>query len=519
MIVTFNVVNNGDSITLPYSNSGTYSGTINWGDSTTSVNSYANRTHVYATAGNYDITIDGVASGFNFSSNNVSRQRLIDIKQWGNVGLVGSSFLFMFNGCINLTGISATDAPIFPANTNISGMFIFCNNLGTSTTNINNWDTSNVNSMSQMFQGATLFNENINSWNVGNVIDFGAMFYQASSFNQNLNSWNVSNVTNMNQMFQGASSFNGNITSWNVSSCIQMAQMFAQATSFNQNIGSWNVSNVATMSQMFTGATSFNQDIGSWNVSSLTDMTYMFYLASSFNQNLNSWNVSNVTSMLGVFAVNGAFNGNISNWDVSNVTDMQSMFSQANSFNQDISGWNVSQVTNMINMFLAAPLFNQDLSGWCVTNIPTTPLNFSTGAAAWVLPKPVWGTCPTTTTTTLAPTTTTTVAPTTTTTAAPTTTTTTLPYSYTLFIDFNDDSALVGFTTSAGACGATNSITVYSNSSSIGIGTALYDVYGQPILAAVINEKYFRIGGNYITFQPSAPLQGDGYIIDLIASC
>jgi len=45
-------------------------------------------------------------------------------------------------------------------------------------------------------------------------------------------------------------------------------------------------------------------------------------------------------------------------------------------------------------MFQNAPIFNQDLSGWCVINIPTTPINFDVGASSWVLPKPVWGTCP-----------------------------------------------------------------------------------------------------------------------------
>jgi hypothetical protein len=48
----------------------------------------------------------------------------------------------------------------------------------------------------------------------------------------------------------------------------------------------------------------------------------------------------------------------------------------------------------MIQMFRNATLFNQDLSSWCVTLIPTLPFTFDTGATAWVLPKPAWGTCP-----------------------------------------------------------------------------------------------------------------------------
>jgi len=31
---------------------------------------------------------------------------------------------------------------------------------------------------------------------------------------------------------------------------------------------------------------------------------------------------------------------------------------------------------------------------WCVENIPEEPSIFADGADSWVLPKPVWGTCP-----------------------------------------------------------------------------------------------------------------------------
>src|SRR5690606_34782662 len=38
--------------------------------------------------------------------------------------------------------------------------------------------------------------------------------------------------------------------------------------------------------------------------------------------------------------------------------------------------------------------FNQDLSQWCVSNITSLPYEFDSGATNWLLPRPVWGTCP-----------------------------------------------------------------------------------------------------------------------------
>ena len=353
MILTFYIASNGDSLSLPYWINGTYSGTINWGDGGSSVNSYANRTHTYATSGNYDVTITGLVTEFSFGAYEGSNLQLVDIKQWGNIGI--NSYSGSFYDCNNLTGISATDYPILSGN--ISGMFESCELLGTTATNISNWNTENVTNMGSMFSNNTNFNSDVSSWNVSNVTNMGSMFAN-TNFNYSLNSWNVSNVTNMNAMFS--------------------------ITPFNSDISSWNTSNVTIMNSMFKQASEFNQNISTWNVSGVTDMQSMFESADAFNQNINTW-------------------------DVSSVTNMQGMFGGASVFNQNISTWNVSSVTNMINMFVNASSFNQDLSGWCVTNIPTTPTNFSLFATAWSLPKPVWGTCPTPTPT---PTPTTTPTPT-----------------------------------------------------------------------------------------------------------
>jgi surface protein len=420
-IVVFNATidttskGNNFEVSLPYSNTGTYGGTINWGDGTITTNSFANRAHTYVSGGTYTIRIDGTITEFNvgYYGNNTLSQVLITIDSFGPNFSFGNNLGSYFSNCSHLINI-ASDIPLTGI-TNMSNMFVACSSFDG---NIDYWDVSNVTNMSGMFNGCSSFDRNINYWNVSNVTNMSAMFY-TTPFNQPLNSWNVSNVDDMNNMFGNCSSFNQNISGWNVSNVTNMNYMFGNCSSFNQNIGGWDVSKVTNMFNMFLNCSSFNQDLDGWDVSKVTNMNSMFGNCTSFNQPLSGWNVSNVTNMRYMFNNTSLFNQPLDNWNVSGVTDMSGMFNSCSSFNQNISGWDVSKVTNMSNMFFAAlvfnqplsgwnvsnvtsmdgmfyyaSLFNQDLSHWCVTNIPSKPADFDSGATSWILPEPVWGTCP-----------------------------------------------------------------------------------------------------------------------------
>ena len=430
--LTFEVTTtaNSTSVELPYDASGTYSGIVNWGDGSTSTNSYANRTHTYATPGVYTLEISGRSSKINFGTITGTTESpgpailYTKLVKFGNpmqfeVLRFGGSGALTTIGAINLDFSAVEDTPSFASNASIESLTqgLPINNFN----NIDNWDVSNVVNMEEAFRDNVSFNQNISSWNVGNVTNMGSMFRGAAAFNQNINSWDVSNVTNMQYMFGEAILFNQPLNLWNVSSVISMSSTFREALAFDQPIGNWDVSNVTGMTAMFEGLNAssptifnqdisswdvsnvtsmiamfkynhyFNQNINSWNTSSLTNLGSTFYDARVFNQPLNSWDTSNVTSLSSTFSDAIAFNQPLNSWDVSSVTFTNGTFNDARSFNQPLNNWNVSNVTNMISMFREAAAFNQNINSWDVSSV-TTMVRLFADAEAFNQPLFNWNT-------------------------------------------------------------------------------------------------------------------------------
>lgn len=171
--------------------------------------------------------------------------------------------------------------------------------------NIKNWDTSNVEVMESMFEGASKFNQDLDQWNTKNVSNMSFMFSEATEFNGKISNWNTSKVTLMSGMFKKAKSFNQDINtkywknknkysmSWDVSNVRNMLSMFEGATNFNSDLYNWDTKNVSAMRDMFNGATSFNKDISNFNITRVVDFTNMFKDTTSFNKNLSNWIISN----------------------------------------------------------------------------------------------------------------------------------------------------------------------------------------------------------------------------------
>ncbi|MCH1517023.1 MAG: DUF285 domain-containing protein, partial [Flavobacteriaceae bacterium] len=128
--------------------------------------------------------------------------------------------------------------------------------------NIAGWSIGNVTSLTGVFEYATNFNAEVGLWNVSSVTNLASAFLGASSFNNNgsisINNWDTSNVIYMQNIFDSSVVFNQPIDRWITSNVTNMSYMFRGASNFDQDLGSWNVSNVTTMQGMFENATVFN---------------------------------------------------------------------------------------------------------------------------------------------------------------------------------------------------------------------------------------------------------------------
>ncbi|MCE7991917.1 MAG: BspA family leucine-rich repeat surface protein [Roseivirga sp.] len=345
------------TVTLPTSGEG-YNYRVDWGDGAVDTNVTGDTQHVYATAGEYTVTIFGAFPRIYTYSFESSPPPITSIDQWGSnpwTTMEGAFARLPFALTIN-----ATDVPNLSNVTSISEMF---SDTDLGNPDLTTWDVSNVIDMTGLFSSSD-FNGDITSWDVSNVTDMSGMFSSTGNFNQDISGWDVSNIISMESMFSNADAFNIDISSWDVSNVTSMKGMFQSTDLFNQPLEVWDVSNVTDMTTMFSSAKAFNQRLNGWDVSSVTKMQLMFQQADAFNQDLNDWDVSNVELFDHMFKQTDLFNGNISNWDVSSGSDFEEMFQETKAFNQPIGDWNLAKATRIRRMFQESEAFNQPLDNW-----------------------------------------------------------------------------------------------------------------------------------------------------------
>lgn len=176
--------------------SGTTSMTVYWGDGNSDVITVYNQaelTHVYASSGTYQISLDGSFKGL-YQIVASDRLKIMSIDNWG--ANTWTNCWFSFYTCTNMVA-NYTDNPVLTGNMHY--MFQDCINFNGSL----EIDATNTATMYLMFGGCSSLNKPITFLNSSSVGGMQYMFYQCTVFDQDISSLDITSLTTATGMLFG----------------------------------------------------------------------------------------------------------------------------------------------------------------------------------------------------------------------------------------------------------------------------------------------------------------------------
>ena len=262
----------------------------------------------------------------------------------------------MFRNCSSLKELDLSRFDTSKVNT-MAHMFNVCASL--ESLNLNSFNTSKLIYMYQMFRGcSSLKSLSLENFDTSNIMDMSYLFGECSNLIElKLDNFNTSKVTNMSSMFQGCSSLQElDLSNFNTSNVTNMSWVFRHCRSLSElNLSNFDTSKVKNMDYMFDGCSNLTElNISNFNTSTVTHMSYMFQNCSSLQTlDVSGFDTSNVDTMLAMFSgCRSLTELNVSKFNTSNVTNMGYMFANCSSLVElDLSNFNTSNVTAMTWMF------------------------------------------------------------------------------------------------------------------------------------------------------------------------
>lgn len=204
---TWNTENAGtsanDQITLPLTISGSYNFTVRYkGDIIKTVTNKADNIVTFPDGpGIKTIEIENYLTGWSFGNVGGDKLKLIEIHNWGELDL-GTASAFTWDGCSNLTTISATDELALTGTTNFLNFFRNCSSL----TFIPILNTSGITQFSQAFNGcSSLLEVPLWDYSTGGCTNFASTWANCSSLTSFPSSFDFSAVTSVSGAWSGCS--------------------------------------------------------------------------------------------------------------------------------------------------------------------------------------------------------------------------------------------------------------------------------------------------------------------------
>lgn len=229
-----------------------------------------------------------------------SKLESLNIKDWNVSNVTDMSYLFA--SCDKLTELDLSAKPETNAwnvsnVTNMSYMFNKC--MGLESVNMKGWNTSSLTTIKSMFYLCIALREiDVSDFDTQNITDMSFVFSYCYGLENiiGLENWDTSNVTTMSQMFRTNSGYgppNTNdirvldLSSFNTSKVTDMGAMFENCP-FLETIyfgDGWDTSNVENMSYMFNQCSALIElDLSKWDTTNTTNMTSMFRKCNSLQK-------------------------------------------------------------------------------------------------------------------------------------------------------------------------------------------------------------------------------------------
>ena len=289
----------------------------------------------------------------------------------------------MFIGCESLQTISLEN---FDTHLVWSFGHLFTGFKSLKTLDLSNFDTSSAIYFDNMFNGCeSLTSLDLSNFDTSNVITMKLMFYQCSNLIElNLNGFNTSNVTDMGSMFENCYKLISlDFSNFDTRNVTNMNSMFANCNKItNLDFSNFDTKNVTNMGSMFCQCWDLiNLNISNFNTSNVTNMSWMFDGCRSLSiLDVTNFDTKNVTNMAWMFShCSNLTKLEVGHFNTSKVTNMEAMFDNLKLIeNLDVSNFDTSNVTNMRYMFIWDSKLNHlDVSNFDTSNVVDMSYMFS----------------------------------------------------------------------------------------------------------------------------------------------
>ena len=184
---------------------------------------------------------------------------------------------------------------------------------------LENFDTSNLEKMNEMFSGTAIKSLDLSGWDTSNVTSMQYMFANMTMLESlDISGWNLNSVPVMDDMFKETTLAQLRMDDWDLSNPrykdleeIKTHIFDQRPTTFGElSAVNWKVPYLITTKDLFSNVYYKKIDIHGWDTPNLQSMDSMF----SYNNvvtdiNMSNWNISNVTDKSGFDYTFSSMNG------------------------------------------------------------------------------------------------------------------------------------------------------------------------------------------------------------------